>query len=65
MNMKLQTRMRVYPIQIDLAGRHFEVTVDKVHDAMGQISWKIRTVIAASVFNDSPGYVNARISFIR
>ena len=48
-DMKLQARMCVPAVEVDPAGRNFEMPVNELHHAICQIGGKIGTVIARSI----------------
>ena len=62
MDVKLQAGVRMLAGQIDIAGGHFEVAMDEVHQTVRQVSRKIGAVICGAVFFQSPGDVDPRIA---
>ncbi len=54
----LQAGTRMKAREINLAGRHHEVAVDQVHDAIGQVRGKIRAVVSAAIFPQPPGHID-------
>ncbi len=47
--------------QIDVAGRHFEMAVDEMHQPVRQVPREVRSVVGRPVFPQPPGHVHARI----
>src|SRR5690349_16383431 len=58
MDVVLQARMGMLPAEIDLTGRHLELPVDEMYEAMRQISGEIRSVITRTVFDNPARDVN-------
>ena len=48
------------PREVQLAGRDHEVAVDQIHQAVCQISWKVRAIVDAAVFLKAPRDKDAR-----
>ena len=65
MNVVLQTGMRMLSIQIDLAGRHFEVPMNKVNQPVRQIPREVGAVVGRSVSENAACDVDAGITFVR
>src|SRR5580692_9611870 len=55
----LQARPGMKVPKIDLARWNQKMAVDQVHDAIGKAGRKIRAVVAAAVFAQTPGHINS------
>jgi hypothetical protein len=49
----------VVAVEIDLATGHFEVAVDEVHQAVGQIAGEVRAEVGGAILAQTPGDVDA------
>ena len=55
MNVVLQARLGMIAAQVDLARRHQEMTMDEIHQPVGQVAGKVWAEVSRAVFDQTGG----------